>query len=54
VGCHRHVQADHIRRGRIFEHLVRLEELPFEVKVFMNLERAWTWLRPGEPPFQPH
>jgi hypothetical protein len=40
--------------ARMFEHLVRSEELPFEVKVFMSLDRAWTWLRPGEPPFQPH
>jgi hypothetical protein len=39
---------------QVFGHLVRSEELPFEVKVFMSLGQAWTWLRPGEPPFQPH
>jgi hypothetical protein len=40
--------------ARVFEHLVRLQGLPFEVKVFMSLRRAWTWLRPEEPPFEPH
>jgi hypothetical protein len=40
--------------ARMFEHLIRSEELPLEVKVFMSLNRAWTWLRPGEPPFQLH
>jgi len=39
---------------RTFGHLVRSQGLPFEIKVFMNLGRAWTWLRPGEPPFQLH
>jgi hypothetical protein len=38
--------------ARTFGHLVRSQNLPFEVKVFMNLGRAWTWLRPDEPPFQ--
>ena len=38
--------------ARTFEHLVRSRGLPLEVKVFMNLGRAWTWLRPDEPPFQ--
>jgi hypothetical protein len=38
--------------ARTFGHLVRSQGLPFEVKVFMNLRRAWTWLRPDEPPFQ--
>ena len=40
--------------ARVFERLVWLQDVPLEVRVFMNLERAWTWLRPGEPPFQPH
>ena len=40
--------------ARTFEQLVRLRGLPLEVKVFMNLRRAWSWLRPGEPPFQLH
>ena len=38
--------------ARTFEHLVRSRGLPLEVKVFMNLRRAWTWLRPDTPPFQ--
>jgi hypothetical protein len=38
--------------ARVFEHLVRSRDLPFEVKVFMNLGRAWTWLRPDTPPFE--
>jgi hypothetical protein len=38
--------------ARTFEHLVRSQGLPFEVKVFMTLGRAWDWLRPDGPPFQ--
>jgi hypothetical protein len=38
--------------ARTFEHLVRSRGLPLEVKVFMNLRRAWAWLRPDTPPFQ--
>jgi hypothetical protein len=38
--------------ARMFEHLVRLRGLPLEVKVFMNLDRAWTWLRPDKPLFE--
>jgi hypothetical protein len=40
--------------ARVFERLVQLQDLPFEVKVFMSLEGAWKWLRPFELPFQPH
>jgi hypothetical protein len=40
--------------ARVFEGLVRVQDIPLEFGVFMNLEQAWTWLRPGEPPFQPH
>jgi hypothetical protein len=40
--------------ARMFEGLVREQEIPLEFRVFMDLGRAWTWLRPGEPPFQPH
>jgi hypothetical protein len=36
----------------VFEHLVESQGLPLEVKVFMNLRRAWTWLRPDMPPFR--
>jgi hypothetical protein len=38
--------------ARTFEHLVRSRGLPLEVKVFMNLRQAWTWLMPYVPPFQ--
>jgi hypothetical protein len=38
--------------ARVFERLVRSRGLPLEVKVFMNLGRAWAWLRPDTPPFQ--
>jgi hypothetical protein len=37
--------------ARMFEHLVRSQGLPFEIKVFMTLGRAWDWLRPEGPPF---
>ena len=37
--------------ARIFERLIRSQGLPFEVKVFMTLGRAWDWLRPNGPPF---
>jgi hypothetical protein len=40
--------------ARMFAGLIGTQGLPFEVKVFMNLRRAWDWLRPGEPPFQLH
>jgi hypothetical protein len=40
--------------ARMFEGLIREQEISLEIRVFMNLEGAWTWLRPGEPPFQPH
>jgi hypothetical protein len=36
----------------VFKHLVESQGLPLEVKVFMDLGRAWTWLRPGAPPFE--
>jgi len=38
--------------GRVFEHLIKLQGLPLEVRVFMNLRRAWKWLRPDGPSFQ--
>jgi len=38
--------------ARTFAQLVRLRGLPLDVKVFMSLSHAWTWLRPDEPPFQ--
>jgi hypothetical protein len=37
----------------VFETLVRVRGLPLEVKVFIDPARAWTWLRPDGPPFEP-
>ena len=37
----------------VFETLLRVRGFPLEVKVFMDPARAWGWLRPGEPPFEP-
>jgi hypothetical protein len=37
----------------VFETLLRLRGFPLEVKVFMDPARAWGWLRPGEPLFEP-
>jgi hypothetical protein len=37
----------------VFEKLLRLRSFPLEVKVFMDPARAWGWLRPGEPLFEP-
>jgi len=37
----------------VFETLLRLRGFPLEVRVFMDPVRAWGWLRPGEPLFEP-
>jgi hypothetical protein len=37
----------------VFETLLRLRGFPLEVKVFMDPVRAWGWLRPGAPLFEP-
>src|SRR5262245_52889897 len=37
----------------IFEKLMRLRGLPLDVKVFTDSNRAWAWLRPDAPPFEP-
>ena len=34
--------------ARVFQDLV-LKDVPLQVKVFMDREAAWAWLRPGEP-----
>jgi len=34
--------------ARVFEELVQLEGLPLAVKIFLDRESAWTWLRPGQ------
>jgi hypothetical protein len=35
--------------ARAFESLIHLDAVPLHIRVFMNREQAWTWLRPGEP-----
>lgn len=39
--------------ARAFENLVSFRGIPLQVRVFMDLGRAWAWLRPDSPPFQP-
>jgi hypothetical protein len=39
--------------ARIFENLLQLKRVPLQVRVFMDQDRAWSWLRPDTPPFQP-
>jgi hypothetical protein len=39
--------------ARMFENLVRFGAVPLRVRVFMDPDAAWAWLRPGSPPFQP-
>ena len=35
--------------ARVFGQLMHLEDNPLQVKVFLDREAAWEWLRPGEP-----
>jgi hypothetical protein len=37
----------------VFEKLLRVRGFPLEVKVFIDPARAWAWLRPNGPPFEP-
>jgi hypothetical protein len=37
----------------VFEKLLLVRGFPLEVKVFIDPRRAWTWLRPDGPPFEP-
>jgi hypothetical protein len=39
--------------ARVFEQLMRLFNVPLHVRVFLDPNRAWTWLRPDGPPFEP-
>jgi len=34
--------------ARAFERLVRVKTIPLEVRVFLNRESAWAWLRPDD------
>ena len=39
--------------AQIFGRFLRLKSFPLEVKVFLEREAAWAWLRPGMPPLEP-
>ena len=39
--------------ARVFGQLMHLEENPVQVRVFLEREAAWEWLRPGEPLISP-
>jgi hypothetical protein len=39
--------------AHVFEELVKLAGLPLAVKIFLDREGAWTWLRPGQPVVEP-
>lgn len=32
--------------ARVFQELVQLKDVPLQVRVFMDREKAWAWLRP--------
>ena len=34
--------------ARVFQDLIQPKEIPLEVRVFLDREAAWTWLRPDE------
>jgi len=36
--------------AQIFGHLLQLRGIPLQVKVFLDTETAWAWLRPDMPP----
>ena len=39
--------------AQVFGHFLQLKSVPLEVRVFLEPESAWAWLRPGMPPLQP-
>jgi SpoIIAA-like len=39
--------------ARVFQELMQPRDIPLQVKVFINREAAWTWLRPGQPRPEP-
>ena len=39
--------------ARVFQELMQPRDIPLQVKVFMDREVAWAWLRPGEPRPEP-
>lgn len=34
--------------ARVFAQLIQLKGIPLEIKIFLDRERAWTWLRPDD------
>jgi hypothetical protein len=39
--------------ARVFGQLIQTKGVPLDVRVFLDRERAWTWLRPGDPSPKP-
>jgi hypothetical protein len=39
--------------ARVFQQLVQPKEIPLQVRVFIDREAAWAWLRPDQPPPEP-
>ena len=39
--------------ARVFQQLMQPRDIPLQVKVFMDREAAWAWLRPGQPRPEP-
>ena len=39
--------------ARAFQQLMQPRDIPLQVKVFMDREAAWAWLRPGQPRPEP-
>jgi hypothetical protein len=35
--------------AQVFQNLIQPKDLPLQVKVFMDRELAWAWLRPDQP-----
>ena len=39
--------------ARVFQELIQPKDIPLEVKVFIDREAAWAWLRPDQPHPEP-
>jgi hypothetical protein len=39
--------------ARVFQELMRPKDLPLEVRVFIERESAWAWLKPGDSLSEP-
>ena len=39
--------------AQVFQNLIQPKDLPLQVKVFMDRELAWAWLRPDQPMPEP-